>query len=100
MSYYVYIVRSKKDHLYTGIAKDPEARVRVHNSGKGSKILRGQLPVKLVWRTSESMPKSDALRLELKIKKLPKKEKEKIVKEGYKLGCDLLIILSTGGSSG
>jgi len=63
VDYYVYIVRTSKDKLYTGITKDLERRVRQHNEGKGAKALRGQRPVELVWH-SPLMSKSDALRVE------------------------------------
>jgi len=45
----VYMVRCADGTLYTGFARDPLARVRVHNSGKGAKYTRARLPVTLVY---------------------------------------------------
>ena len=37
LMFFVYIVRCADDTLYTGFARDPHERVKVHNSGKGAK---------------------------------------------------------------
>lgn len=78
--FYVYIVHTKTDKYYTGVAIDPIDRVKEHNNGKrGAKSLRGQRPVKLVWQLKFPVSRSEALKIEKRIKKLPKKFKEKIV---------------------
>src|SRR5262245_9123271 len=46
---FVYIVRCADGTLYTGLARDPQARAAVHNSGKGAKYTRARLPVSLVY---------------------------------------------------
>jgi len=76
--YFVYIVRSSKDKLYTGIAIDVEDRIKTHNKGKGSKALRGQLPVKLCWEYGP-IDKSQAMKIETAIKRLPQFVKDAIV---------------------
>lgn len=79
--YYVYMVRTITDKLYTGISVDPKRRLHEHNLTKrGAKALRGQRPVRLVW-VSNGMNKSSALKLEYSIKKTNKEEKEKIITE-------------------
>ena len=45
--YFVYIVRCADGTLYTGYARDPRARERVHNSGRGAKYTSGRRPVRL-----------------------------------------------------
>ena len=45
---YVYIVRCADGTLYCGWTTDPEARLAVHNSGKGAKYTRSRLPVELI----------------------------------------------------
>ena len=78
--FWVYIVHTEKDMYYTGVAMDPAKRVKEHNSGKrGAKSLRGQRPVILVWKTPFSMSRSDALKVEKRIKKLPRIEKLKLM---------------------
>ena len=44
--YFVYVLRNDKGTLYTGIAKDIEARIALHNVGEGAKFTRGRGP----WR--------------------------------------------------
>ena len=76
----VYMVRTSTGKYYTGIAKDPENRIRQHNapgSSKGAKCLRGQLPVVLVW-TEGPMNGLDARRREYQIKQLSHAEKHRL----------------------
>jgi len=51
MKWYIYIVRSKDDSLYTAITTDIKRRIKEHNTDslKGAKSLRGKLPVVLVY---------------------------------------------------
>ena len=72
--YEVYILSCADGTLYTGIARDAERRLQVHNSGRGAKYTRSRLPVLLVYR--ETQPdKSAALRRESEIKRLSRTEK-------------------------
>jgi len=75
----VYMVRCQDGAIYTGIAKDLAARIEKHNSGKGSKscVAHG-LPVKFEAAVMQ-WSRSDALKLEARIKKLTKKEKEQFI---------------------
>lgn len=82
---YVYMVRCKDDSLYTGWCKDLDQRVKTHNSGKGAKYTRSRLPVKLVYY-EEINDMSEALKEEIRIKKLSKKKKEELVKNFKKRG--------------
>lgn len=79
--FYVYIVKSKTDNLYTGVAIDPIKRTKEHNSGngKGAKCLRGQRPVDLVWTLPFPVSRSEALKIEKRIKKLPREAKLQVV---------------------
>ena len=47
--HFVYIVRCADGTLYTGYARDPRARERAHNSGRGAKYTAGRRPVLLVY---------------------------------------------------
>ena len=76
--FFVYIVRCADGTLYTGYARDPEGRVRVHNSGKGAKYTRARLPVSLVYVEScDSL--SGALKRERQIKPWPRAKKEALI---------------------
>ena len=70
-SWSVYILRCGDDSLYTGISNDVPARVERHNSGKGARYTRSRLPVALVWKRRVK-DQSAALKLEAKLKKLPR----------------------------
>ena len=78
MSYYVYLLRCRDGSLYAGYTDDPERRVKVHNSGKGSKYTRSRLPVELVYQ-EEHPDKSSALRRECQLKRLSRAEKLKLI---------------------
>lgn len=77
--HFVYILRCNDNSLYTGYTNDLYERLKTHNSGKGAKYTRARLPVKLVYYKRVDS-KSWALKLEARIKKLTKKEKEALVK--------------------
>ena len=70
----VYILRCSDDSLYTGTTNNIERRFAAHNKGVAAKYTRSRRPVKLS-ATSAKMDRSDAMRLEIKIKKLPRAKK-------------------------
>jgi len=65
-----YLVRCSDKSLYCGISNDLKNRLIEHNSGKGAKYTRSRRPVELVGVSSE-LTKSEALKLEYRIKQLP-----------------------------
>jgi len=72
--WFCYILECSDGTLYTGITNDLEMRIRTHNLGKGAKYTRNRLPVKLKW--SEVVEnRSEASKLEYKIKKLSRSQK-------------------------
>jgi len=70
----VYILRCSDNSLYTGITNNVEKRIAAHNQGTAAKYTRSRRPVKLLL-TSAKMERSNAMRLEIKIKRLPKIKK-------------------------
>ena len=66
--------------MYTGITTDVERRFEEHESGdkKGSKYLRGKVPLKLAMKKRVG-DRSMALKIEAKVKKMSKTEKELLV---------------------
>ena len=70
----VYILRCADGSLYTGATLDLEKRLTGHNRGTASKYTRSRLPVQLC-AASTKMTKSDALKLEINIKKMPRAKK-------------------------
>ncbi|MCK5077162.1 MAG: GIY-YIG nuclease family protein [Calditrichia bacterium] len=79
-NWYIYIVRCSDNSLYTGIAKDVKKRVEEHNSNDllGAKYTKYRRPVKLVYFEIYDT-RSEATRREITIKRLPKKNKERLV---------------------
>ncbi len=77
----VYVARCCDGSLYTGIAKDAQARIRQHNEGRGAAYTRPRLPVTLVYQ-EEGLSRSDALIREAQIKSMPRSRKEEIVSSG------------------
>jgi len=65
----VYLIRCADNSLYCGITNDLKKRIKDHNAGKGAKYTRSRLPVELVASATE-MTKSDALKLEYRIKQV------------------------------
>jgi putative endonuclease len=63
-------VRCCDRSLYCGISNDLPSRLKEHNSGMGAKYTRSRRPVELVC-SSQEMTRSDALKLEYRIKQLP-----------------------------
>jgi len=70
----VYLVRCSDESLYCGITNDLKNRLIAHNSGRGAKYTRSRRPVELVGASS-AMTKSDALKLEYRVKHVPVRNK-------------------------
>jgi len=78
MPWFVYVARCGDGTLYTGVTTDPAARERAHNAGRGAAYTRSRLPVSLV-HLEPAAGRGAALRRELAIKRLTRKEKEAMV---------------------
>ncbi|MDQ7003789.1 MAG: GIY-YIG nuclease family protein [Ghiorsea sp.] len=85
-AWYLYMIRCKGNVLYTGITTDVARRLGEHQAGKGAKFLRGKAPLELVSQ-QEVGSHSDALKLEINIKKLNKTEKEKLIADELDMIC-------------
>jgi len=76
--WFLYMVRCKNGHIYTGISTDVERRFAEHQAGKGAKYLRGKGPLKLVYQKKIGS-RSEALKAEISMKKMSKSDKEKTI---------------------
>ncbi|HEY1843865.1 MAG TPA: GIY-YIG nuclease family protein [Buttiauxella sp.] len=76
--WYLYLVRTFDNRLYTGITTDVVRRFGQHQAGKGAKALRGKGELKLAFSHLVG-DRSSALRLEYRVKQLTKAQKEKVV---------------------
>jgi putative endonuclease len=77
--HFVYIVRCADGTLYTGYARDPEARVRQHNLGRGARYTTGRRPVRLVF-TQRFRTLGRALSREYALKQLTRAEKHTLIR--------------------
>ncbi len=77
--YFVYLLRCADGTLYAGITTDPARRLRQHNGelSGGAKYTRARRPVALagVW---EAPDRAAASRLEYRLKRLSREEKERL----------------------
>ena len=74
---YVYILECADKTFNTGWTNDLEKRIKTHNKGKGAKYTKYRLPVKLIYY-EEFENKIDAMKREYAIKRLTRKQKEKL----------------------
>jgi putative endonuclease len=65
--YQVYVIRNEAGKFYIGLSENVSKRVEQHNQGV-SKWTRHRGPWSLIW-TSESLPLSDARKLENRLKR-------------------------------
>ena len=78
---YTYIVKCRDNTYYTGWTKDLDRRMKAHNRGNGAKYTRSRRPVRLVYYEAYRT-KEEAMRREREIKRMSRKEKEKLIAEG------------------
>lgn len=77
-SWFVYILECLDGSFYTGITNDLEKRMTAHKNGTGSKYVRAK-GFKQLISSKKYLTKSEALKVEYKIKKLSKNEKLKFL---------------------
>lgn len=77
MAAFVYLLRCADGTLYCGWSTDPERRLRQHQAGTASRYTRTRRPVELVY-TREFATRSEAMREEVRIKRLPARDKRRL----------------------
>ncbi len=80
-SWFVYIIQTVKNRLYTGITTDVERRFQEHKGDlpRGAKFFRSDKPEKVVYLEA-CQTRSDALIREAQIKRLSRVQKENFIK--------------------
>lgn len=78
--WYLYMVRTAKGVLYTGITLDVQRRFTEHQEGgvKAAKALKGKGPLSLAY-VEKVGSKVDAYKREYAVKKLRKSQKEQLI---------------------
>lgn len=69
--------------LYTGVALDVARRLEQHRTGKGARYTRGRGPLRVLAKV-RCADTSSALRAEHAFKRLPRAEKEALIKRGLR----------------
>ncbi|USD67996.1 GIY-YIG nuclease family protein [Vibrio sp. SCSIO 43136] len=85
--WFVYFVRTKSRSLYCGVTNDIAKRFAAHQNGTGAKYLRGKGPLELAW-SQQVDNKVTAMKLEYRLKRLPKVRKEKIITDNLIVSLD------------
>ncbi len=79
MNWSVYIIICSDGSLYTGISTDVDRRFRQHQTGKGAKYFRGRQPLAIAYQ-EHGYSRSYASHREMMIKKMPRREKQALIK--------------------
>jgi putative endonuclease len=79
--WHLYLIRTRDGSFYTGITTDVFRRFAEHQSGgcRCARCLRGRRPLRLVFKRRLGS-RSLALRVEWRMRRLPKHKKEEIVR--------------------
>jgi putative endonuclease len=72
---FVYLLECRDKSFYCGYTINLSKRIELHNQRKGAKYTKSRLPVKFIY-FEEFNSKSNALKREIEIKSLTRKEKE------------------------
>lgn len=76
--WHVYILKLSNGAYYVGITNNLPKRMQAHKTGKGSKFVRAHLPFVLIY-TEDAKNRSEASKREAAIKKMTRKNKEKLI---------------------
>jgi len=77
--WYLYILKCIDGSFYTGVTKDLDRRIKMHNNGTASRYTRSRRPVHLIYQ-EQCIGRAMALTRECAVKSLPKKKKMDLVK--------------------
>ncbi|WP_147821217.1 GIY-YIG nuclease family protein [Salidesulfovibrio onnuriiensis] len=77
-TWHVYLLECSDGTYYCGITTDLDRRLRQHNNGTAAKYTRYRAPVRLLT-SAEVEDKSEALKVELFVKKTPRSKKCSVI---------------------
>lgn len=83
MSWTVYILKCSNDSYYVGHTENLEARIKLHNSGKGSKHTAKYRPASLIYQETATS-KQIAMKREAQIKHWSRAKKEALISKDNK----------------
>lgn len=70
----VYLLECKNGAFYTGITNELEKRFKAHQRGTGAKYTRANPPLRIL-ASAPACDRSQASKMEVAVKRLPKKQK-------------------------
>ena len=76
--WFLYILQCKDGSFYTGVTKDLQRRLKMHNAGKASHYTRSRRPVKLLYQESYAS-RTQVLVRECAVKAFSRKKKEELI---------------------
>jgi putative endonuclease len=79
--FYVYLLRTVADTLYTGMTSDLQRRLREHKAGNGGRYTSARRPVELEYYETAST-RSNAMAREKEIKRFTREQKERLIENG------------------
>lgn len=74
IAWWVYVLECRGGVLYTGIARDVEARFQAHANGTGAMFTRLNQPVRIMAKAAMAT-RGEALRVEYALKQMSRAEK-------------------------
>ena len=77
--WFVYLLKCGDGSFYCGIAKNVEQRLALHEAGKGARYTRGRGPLEIIWKLSDPLTHGEAHKLERRIKRMTRIQKETLV---------------------
>lgn len=81
MMYYLYILKGNKNHLYVGVTKNLDLRIKRHKSGDGAEFTIRNKTFEIVY-TEAFTTHLEARRRESQIKGWRREKKENLIKFG------------------
>jgi len=79
--FYLYILKNSKNHLYTGVSSNLQARINRHNQGDGAEFTKRNKNFKLVY-SEKFLTLLQARKRERQIKGWRREKKENLIKFG------------------
>ena len=79
-NWFVYIILTRGQRLYTGITNDLERRWQTHLDGKGAKFFRTDPPAKIIYLETD-YDRASATAREIAIKQLRRADKLRLIQQ-------------------
>lgn len=92
---YVYILECSDGSFYTGWTNDIIERYKAHQAGRGARYTKSHYPMRIV-HLELFEDRNEAMKREYAIKKMKRKQKEKLIEDSLKISSKQRIMISGG----